>query len=376
MTSAEVQRELYAPSGHGKVPPRQRVGRPADGEMTLHGLTMDLTGWWQIGWSDELAVGDVVAKRYFGRDLVAYRGNDGKVVVHDRYCQHLGASLAHGGCVADEGIQCPFHGWVWGPDGKNVSIPYQEAMTKGRGLHTWPVTELNDSIYIWNDPAGREPQWDVVDATTFAPHAAEVDFHPITPETRSHFPDTSSHPQLTIENVVDPQHFRFVHRTEIAPVILEEEVEGHTWWSRVGFGRRWAKRHAEGDIGKGDHSNTIEIFWNGMGVSVNTEDMPDGVRVIAINTTPVEDQSAEMFATYWIEKLDGDLEDGSYQRRLDQAKAAMPDDVNIWSNQIYIDPPTLAAIEAKGFRKIRRWTRQFYPDDSAYTLQNGLRRAQ
>jgi len=376
MTTAPAQRQIYTQLVEGKVPPKQKVGRPADGEMTLHGLTLDLTGWWQIGWSHELAVGQVLAKRYFGRDLVVYRGTDGNVVVHDRYCQHLGASLAHSGCVTDEGIQCPFHGWVWGPDGKNVSIPYQDRPNKGRGLVTWPVVEVNDTVYIWNDSAGREPLWEVVDATTLAPHAAKYEYHPISAETVSYYPDLSAHPQMVIENAVDPHHFRFVHRTPTSPVILEEEIGEWSWWARVGFGRRWSERFAAGDAGAGEDKNTIEFLWNGMGISVSTESMPDGIRIVAINTTPVDDQRADMFATYWISKRDGDLEDGSYDRRLNEAKVAMPDDLNIWDNQIFIDPPSLATSEGKGFRSMRRWTQRFYPADSQYTLRNGLRRAE
>ena len=93
---------------------------------TIPILGLDLTGWFQVAWSGDIGTEQVIPMRYFGRDLVAYRGRDGVVRVHDRHCRHLGASLAHGGCVVDDGIQCPFHGWVWTPDGHNVSIPYQD----------------------------------------------------------------------------------------------------------------------------------------------------------------------------------------------------------------------------------------------------------
>ena len=39
---------------------------------------------------------------------------------------------------------------------------------------------------------------------------------------------------MVVENVVDPHHFRFVHHTEITPVVLQERVEGH---AVVGAGR-------------------------------------------------------------------------------------------------------------------------------------------
>ena len=330
-------------------------------QFTLHGLDLDLGGWFQVGWSDELAPGDVAAKRYFAQDLVIYRGLDGRLQAHDRYCRHLGASLAHGGVVVDDGIQCPFHGWVWGPDGRNVCIPYQDRPNGSRTLRSWPVCERNEAIYLWNDPAGGEPSWQVADAVTLAPHAAASTFHPAGPHARSHFTDLRVHPQMVAENAVDRHHFQFVHRTPISPVVLDQRVDGPTWFSRVGFGRRWSDEVAAGNGISDDSANTIEILFQGLGVSVNTEHMRDGIRVIAINTTPVDDQRTELFATYWIDERDGDLADGSYQRRLDEAKNALPDDVQIWDNQIYLDSPALATSEARGFSDLRRWSSQFFP---------------
>ncbi|KJE22529.1 ring-hydroxylating dioxygenase, large terminal subunit [Frankia torreyi] len=331
--------------------------------MKLHGLDLALTGWFQVAWSVDIGPEQVVPLRYFGRDLVAYRGRDGVVRVHDRYCRHLGASLAHGGCVVDEGIRCPFHGWVWSPEGRNVSIPYQDRPNRGPKLGTWTTVERNETIYVWHDAAGREPLWDVPDALGDAPHAASRRFHPAGVEGRQHFRDLRAHPQMVLENVVDPHHFRFVHHTAASPVVLEERVEGAQWWSRVGFGRGWAQhaRDAEGRV-RTDTANTIEILWSGPGVSVNVEHMGEGVRVISINTTPVEDGRTEIFATYWIDELAGDLADGTYERRLADAKLALPDDIVIWANQTFLDAPALATEEARGFRALRSWSAQFYPD--------------
>jgi phenylpropionate dioxygenase-like ring-hydroxylating dioxygenase large terminal subunit len=321
--------------------------------MELHGLSLDLTGWFQVAWSSDIGPEQVVPLHYFGRDLVAYRGRDGVVRVHDRHCRHLGASLAHGGCVTDDGIRCPFHGWVWSPDGHNVSIPYQDRPNKGRKLGTWPVTERNESIYVWHDAAGREPLWEVPDALGGAPHIRDIGFHPAHPE---HHTDLAVHPQMVAENAVDPHHFRFVHRTPISPVTLDEAADGPTWWARVGFGKGWSEhaRDADGAL-RTDTMNTIEILWSGLGVSVNVEHTRDGIRVISINTTPVDDGRTEIFATYWIDRDSGD-----HERRLAEAKLALPDDIRIWNHQIYLDPPALATEEARGFRAIRRWATQFY----------------
>ncbi|WP_395106249.1 hypothetical protein [Actinomadura sp. SCN-SB] len=221
----------------------------------------------------------------------------------------------------------------------------------------------------WHDAAGRPPEWDVPDVLTVAAHAAEHDFHPAWPDGRSHHTHLRVHPQMVVENAVDPHHFRFVHGTELSPVILEEIVDGPSWWARVGFGRGWAKHPCDADGAlRTDTMNTIELLWSGMGISANIEHTRDGIRIITINPTPVEDGRTELFATYWLSRTDGDLADGGYRRRLDEAKLALPDDIRIWDNQIFLEPPGLATQEAAGFRRMRHWTRQFYP-----TGRTGLR---
>src|SRR3546814_6367094 len=69
------------------------------------------TGWFWVAWSHEVSVEDAPRPlRYFGRDLVLYRGASGRPVVLDAHCPHLGAHLGYGGSVCDDDIVCPFHG--------------------------------------------------------------------------------------------------------------------------------------------------------------------------------------------------------------------------------------------------------------------------
>jgi len=62
-------------------------------------LSMKPTGWFQIAWSDEILVGDVRKMHYFGREMVAWRAQSGRLTVMDAYCEHLGAHLGFGGHV-------------------------------------------------------------------------------------------------------------------------------------------------------------------------------------------------------------------------------------------------------------------------------------
>jgi len=209
--------------------------------MTTKALPSMLpTGWFQVGWSADISIGEVAPKHYFGRDLVLFRELDGRVSVLDAHCQHLGASLAHGGCVVEDGIQCPFHGWVWNGNGRNVRIPYQDRPNRGRRVRSYPVAELNDSIYIWHDADGREPMWEAPNAfDVLGTHVRERQFHPFDGDCRTHHEMVKVHPQVIAENAVDPHHFRFVHRTPISPVVLREHTDDSTWRAKVGFGKRW-----------------------------------------------------------------------------------------------------------------------------------------
>jgi phenylpropionate dioxygenase-like ring-hydroxylating dioxygenase large terminal subunit len=326
--------------------------------MTTALPSMLPTGWFQVAWSADVVVGAVQPLHYFGRDLVVFRELDGRARVLDAHCQHLGASLAHGGCVVEDGIQCPFHGWVWNGEGRNVRIPYQDRPNRGRRVRSYPVTELNDSIYVWHDVDERAPLWEVPTAIdVLGPHVRERTFHPFTEGCRTRFENVKVHPQVIAENAVDPHHFRFVHRTPVSPVVLREHTDESTWAAKVGFGKRWA----EGVDRPGDTMNTIEIHWSGIGTSFNGEHMRDGIRIVSICSTPVDDARSDIYAGYWISAEESGEPD-DFETRLASAKLALPDDIRIWEHQLYLEPPALATSEAAGFRALRRWAGTFYPD--------------
>ena len=81
-------------------------------------------GWFQVAYSDELAVGEIKRLEYFGTSLVAFRGEDGRACVLDAHCPHLGAHIGHGGQVAGNSIRCPFHAWEFDGSGGCTRIPY------------------------------------------------------------------------------------------------------------------------------------------------------------------------------------------------------------------------------------------------------------
>ena len=126
-------------------------------------------GWFRIAAGSDLPIGKVQALRYFGRDLVLFRTEDGKANLLDAHCPHVGAHLGHGGKVFGNTIQCPFHGWRIGGDGACVAIPYCEKIPIGARTRSWPVHEVNGQVMAYYDPSGRKPEWQIPE---FPEHAS------------------------------------------------------------------------------------------------------------------------------------------------------------------------------------------------------------
>ncbi len=53
-------------------------------------------GWFQVLYSNELAVGEAKPITYFDTDLVVFRTESGLTKVIDAYCAHMGAHLGYG----------------------------------------------------------------------------------------------------------------------------------------------------------------------------------------------------------------------------------------------------------------------------------------
>ena len=96
-------------------------------------------GWFAVGISSELDVGQVEAVEYFGEQLVLFRKADGTPALLDAYCPHLGAHLGHGGTVRGEELVCPFHGWGFTADGTCTSMPYGKRIPKTARTRSYPV---------------------------------------------------------------------------------------------------------------------------------------------------------------------------------------------------------------------------------------------
>ncbi len=323
-------------------------------------LPMNPTGWFQVAWSHEVGVGQVHRMRYFSRDLVAWRATSGKVTVMDAYCEHLGAHLGYGGTVVEDRIRCPFHGWEWNDQGRNVCIPYEDRPNIGKKIKTMPVVELNESIYVWHDVEGREPYFDVPDIFTgFGDGASADDYYPLCEHARLFEQRLELHPQYVLENGVDFAHFKYVHQVPIVPLFTKQEFVDPI--ALVDFTITFDESDTGGKIE--DINSGVNAFNCGLGLAVTKSwGMIDNRTASAV--TPVDDETCDVRFSVWIGRKPGDDRDHSESadRHARGVIEQFEADIEIWSHQKYASPAALSRGEYPGFTALRKWAEQFYPE--------------
>ena len=261
-------------------------------------LSMKPTGWFQVAWSDEIGVGDVHRMKYFGQELIAWRAESGQLTVMDAYCEHLGAHLGFGGTSRARSSQCPFHGWQWNDEGRNVCIPYEDRPNRGRRIRTYPGGRAQRvGLHL---ARRRGPRPVLRRARRLRRASATAAARPTT--TRSSGCSGRAwrlHPQYVLENGVDFAHFKFVHQTPIVPVFTRHDFDEPV--SYVDFTITF-----EGDDDQSieDVNSGVEAINGGLGIAVTKSwGMVDNRTISAI--TPVDEHTSDVRFMVYIGRTPG-----------------------------------------------------------------------
>lgn len=106
--------------------------------------------WYLFGSTSELKR-EPVSKAMLGRQIVAFRGENGEVAVMDARCSHMGADLGCGR-VEGNGIVCPYHNWRYGADGVCTRTPGAEHPPRFARQESFPVVERHGYAFFFNGP--------------------------------------------------------------------------------------------------------------------------------------------------------------------------------------------------------------------------------
>jgi 3-ketosteroid 9alpha-monooxygenase subunit A len=298
-------------------------------------------GWFQVGYSDELAPGAVVPLRYFGRDLVLFRTQGGVASVLDAHCPHMGAHLGHGGAVVGDCLRCPFHAWEFDAGGACASIPYAGKIPPRAQLRAWPVREVNGLVMVWYHGQGAPPSWEV----PTLPEVGSDDFTPY--EKRSW--KIRTHNQEMAENAVDAAHFFYVHGTAGMPV-MRAQVDGHIL--HVISETKMTTR--SGNVG-----GSIESVSHGFGFAT-TRFRGIVETLLLASVTTIDEEYVQARFSFTIRKLPHkDVTKTVGKAFIAEIERQLGQDIPIWENKRYVSPPLLCDGDGP-VGLFRKWVKQFY----------------
>lgn len=313
-------------------------------------------GWFQIGWCDEFAEGVAVPMTYFGRSLVAYRGESGVVHVFDAHCPHLGAHLGYGGIIEGDCIRCPFHGWKYDAEGFNIDIPYS-TKTYGRvGLRKWHTCEIGSLVLVWYDDAGREPMWD----PPLIPELDDPDTYRVYPGFTHIWRGLKIRPQYIVENTVDIAHQTWVHHSPSEHRLVDWEINDHMCRSRqsltFGAGKEKTWLTPNGPV-----EAVLDVECWGVGFNVARFIGTDDSAHVASHT-PIDELHIDERLTV-IMKPEPGYEDSPSEGAIKRFKFEVKQfefDVTVWENMRYVARPPWVPEEGQVFREFRQWVGTFY----------------
>jgi len=86
--------------------------------------------------------------------VVLYRTEAGDVVALEDRCAHRAYPLSAGELIGDN-VRCGLCGFVYGPDGRCVSVPTQPNVPYGAEVASYPVREADGLVWVWLGEPGR-----------------------------------------------------------------------------------------------------------------------------------------------------------------------------------------------------------------------------
>ncbi len=277
------------------------------------------------------------AIKLFGLDLVAWRDQNGTPVIMERYCSHMGASLAIGE-VKDGCIQCPFHHWRYDNLGDCVSIPDIEHIPPTARQATYVTTERYGWIWVWYGTSS--PLFPLPEVPS-----AEDEKHNYMLYQYSFKTKTTA--QRLVENNLDSCHLSVIHKlpaTKLQVTLLDEQhsppefqslVEKEAWFGGLidttidrYFGPVGVIRQFFGY--KKLNWRVQENYWpSGLVANVFINGKP--FQTIFVGTTPIS-ESETMRHTWLIMNKTGSflMDIIKYLSSSERNKRAAKEDLAIW----------------------------------------------
>lgn len=302
--------------------------------------------------------------RYFGQEVVIFRGESGRVAMLEAYCPHMGTHLGRnstshivtsGRHVDGEGIRCPFHGWRFGADGRCDDIPYFDGpIPPAARVRSWTVEERYGIVFCWNDPEGAAPDFALPEFPEWDDPAW------LRWKGLDHLADLPCHPIEIFDNNSDYAHLLHLHGGRVRS--YENEIDGCFYRQRESM---VGVAEGVGDSFKvaGEREPRLTTINSYVGPGMNAARFIEAHGAQLIATTPIDDGSARLWQCAMIRRPPGVSEAEADQAlthfNQNMIKGLGHEDGEIWANK----RPALQILQLPTdgpFRQARTWYSQFF----------------
>ena len=161
--------------------------------------------WYIAAWSHEVTE-KPLARRLVGEDAVLFRDASGRVGILEDRCCHRAAPLSLGN-VVEAGLQCGYHGMVYGADGASTGNSGEEEDRGLYGVRSFPAVERQNFVWAWMGDPGLADESPIIDFP-FHDAGAEWPFRFGCYRYDANF-------MFVIDNLMDLTHLGYVHGSTI-----------------------------------------------------------------------------------------------------------------------------------------------------------------
>ncbi len=231
--------------------------------------------------------------RLLGEDLVLFKDQSGRFGLMDKQCPHRGADLCFGR-REDNGLRCPFHGWLFDVSGQCMEMPGEPSDSK---MHekirakAYPCLEKNGIIFAYMG-TGNPPPLPEFDCFT-APENFTFAFKG----------KMECNWLQALEVGIDPVHASFLHR-----YLQDEDVD-------TAYGKQFRDVATKTDIPvtkvlREYSQPEINVDETDYGLRLTTtRDLPDNARHVRVTNLAfpqaiVIPMSSDMVITQWHVPID------------------------------------------------------------------------
>lgn len=202
-----------------------------DSEQTTREPALDWRNlWYPVSFLEDLPRDRPSAITLYDEPLVLFFDGEGRLSCLQDKCAHRAARLSDGQIV-DGRLECLYHGWQYGADGKCLRIPQladRLAIPEKACIRRFPLEIKQGLVWIWaGDPEMADPSSIATTQALDDPSVTKLDFQMDLPYDQSYF----------IENVIDVAHIHIAHhgvrgggdRAAAKPIrfeILESSISG------------------------------------------------------------------------------------------------------------------------------------------------------